>query len=236
MKKLTFFLLIFIPVYLFSQTFQIDYRKSCLYLGGVLALDLFNNYYDRNNNFSLNESEIAKILKSNIPAFDRIALRPMSKNMKDYSDYAVYFTVSSALVLTFDKNEFITNGLVFSEILLTQSMICKWTKTITLRKRPYVYDDNVSLAKKQQRNSQHSFYSSHSSTAFSAATYAYFYHTKKNGKNVPLAIFLYGSATATAVFRVLAANHFPSDVVVGALMGTGISYLICEFHFKSRKK
>jgi hypothetical protein len=236
MKKFLLFFLLF-PILLCSQVFQLDYGKSFTYLGGTLALDLFNNYYDINNTFPLRESEIATLTKSDVPWFDRIAVRNIDLKAKKHSDYAVYLTIASALTVSFDKEHYRTNWLVFSEILLTQSMIAKWTKSFSKRKRPFVFEDTVPLAKKQERNSQHSFYSMHSSSAFSAATFAYFYHSKKHGKNIQIALWLYGGATATAVLRVSAANHFPSDVIIGAVVGTGISYLICRYHYsKSQPK
>jgi membrane-associated phospholipid phosphatase len=120
--------------------------------------------------------------------------------------------------------------------MLAQSAICKWTKTFSHRFRPFVYDDAISLTKKVQRNSQHSFYSMHSSTVFSAATCGYFYYYQNYGHNILAGSLLFGSASATAILRVASAQHFPSDVIVGAVVGSSISYLICKYHHNKKLK
>jgi membrane-associated phospholipid phosphatase len=38
------------------------------------------------------------------------------------------------------------------------------------------------------------------------------------------------NATAIATLRILAAKHFLSDVIVGAIVGSGIAYLTTELH------
>jgi len=202
----------------------------------MMILDLSNNYFDKKILPGLDENEINSLSKNDVPFFDRIAFQPYSVKLKDWSDYTVYLNLASTLFLTFDKEYWKDNFVVLGEILLTQSAIGKWTKTITHRKRPYVYDDRVSLEKKFADNSQHSFYSLHSSTAFAAAAFGYFYYYDNHGKNILVASLLFGSAAVTASLRVASANHFPSDVIAGAIIGSGISYLICKYHhFKKIK-
>jgi len=200
----------------------------------MLILDLSNNYFDEKILPELNENDINSLSKNDVPFFDGIAFRPYSAKLKDWSDYTIYLTIGSTVFLVYDKSYFKDNLIVLGEILLTQSAIGKWTKTLTHRKRPFVYDENISLEKKFARNSQHSFYSMHSSTAFAAATFGYYYYLDNYGKNYFIASLLFGSATATAYLRVASANHFPSDVVVGAIVGSGISYLICKYHHSAK--
>ena len=217
-----------------AQTFQVDRLKNLTIISTAILLDLSNNYFDDIliNDFS--ESEIESLDKEDVLFFDRIAFQPYSQNLKDWSDYTVYFAVGSGLLLAYDKNYFLDNILVYTEILLVQSAVCKWVKTLTRRARPYVYDDDITPEKKQQDNSRHSFYSSHSSTAFSAATFGYYVYRNRYGDNIPIAVLLFGSASATAALRVASANHFPSDVFIGAIMGSGISYLICRMNRSER--
>ena len=233
--KRSIYLLLFINVMsLSAQTFQVDRLKNLTIISTAILLDLSNNYFDDIliNDFS--ESEIESLDKEDVLFFDRIAFQPYSQNLKDWSDYTVYFTVGSGLFLAYDKNYFLDNILVYTEILLVQSAVCKWVKTLTRRARPYVYDDDITPEKKQQDNSRHSFYSSHSSTAFSAATFGYYVYRNRYGDNIPIAVLLFGSASATAALRVASANHFPSDVFIGAIMGSGISYLICRMNRSER--
>ncbi len=232
MKNSFFFFFLILPVLLNSYIFEVDQKESIYLLSTALTLDLANNYFDRKLFDKPEETELSKLDWHDVPFFDRWTKKELNDVQKKYSDYAVYLSISSALFIAYepDKAELLKNLTVFSEIMIFQSALAKWTKTLTQRYRPYVYNEDVDLEKQQQRNSKHSFYSMHSSTAFAAATFGYYYYTQNFGKNLLSATILYGSAVATAYFRVGAGHHFPSDVVAGALVGSGISYLICHYH------
>ena len=234
MKKSIFLLFLINVISLSAQTFHVNRLHYAGFLSSAILLDLSNNYIDDKIFDDLTESEIASLDKDDVPFFDRIAFQSYSQNLKDWSDYTVYFAVGSGLILAYDKNHLLDNIMVYSEVLMAQSAVCKWVKTVSRRARPYVYDDEITPKKKQQDNSRHSFYSSHSSTAFSAATFGYYVYRDKYGDSIPIAVLLYGSATATAALRVASANHFPSDVFIGAIMGSGISYLLCRMNRSDR--
>ncbi len=227
-----FFIFIFLP--LSAQTFEVNKLKSFFFISSALAIDLSNNYFDRQVIEPFSEEEISNLSKDDIPFFDRwISFSPDAK-LKDWSDYSVYLTIGSTIYLVYDEEYILDNLIVYSEILITQSAIAKWIKTITRRKRPFVYDNDVSPGKKQARNSQHSFYAMHSSTAFASATFGYYYYYDNYGANLPIAVLLFGSATVTAALRVASAQHFPSDAVMGAIIGSGISYFICKYHHSEK--
>lgn len=194
----------------------------------ALAADLVNNYADRKLIEKPSETELSLLHKNEIPSFDRWAWSPYSSELKDLSDYSAYLTIGVTAYFAYDDVFWFDNLMVFSQIMITQSAVAKWTKTITNRYRPFVYDANVSSGKKQERNSQHSFYSMHSSTVFAASTFAYYYHSSLHGQDLTAATLLYTPSVATAILRVVSGNHFVSDVVAGALVGSGISYLICQ--------
>ena len=232
MKFQLLFLLILIPILLNSYIFEVDKVESLIFISSALALDLSNNYFDRQLINKPTELELSTLSKSDVPFFDESGLQPYSAVLKDFSDYAAYLTIGSTLYCLYenDKQVFLDNMIVFGEILIAQSAVGKWTKTLSHRYRPFVYDEDVSYSKKTQRNSQHSFYSMHSSTVFGAATFGYFYYFQNYGHNLLIGSLLFGSASATAILRVASAQHFPSDVIVGALIGSGISYTICKYH------
>lgn len=213
-----------------TPVFRVNKTKSLIYSTSVLGIDLLNNYVDPQIINKPTQADVDALDQDDLPFFDQIAFQPMDENIKNLSDYTVYFTLGASVALAYDREYWLDNALVFTEVMLTQSAIAKWTKTLTSRYRPFVYDDSVSLSKKRQRNSQHSFYSMHSSTGFAAATYAYYYYYHKKGASWPVALLVYTPAAATAALRVACANHFVSDVTVGAVMGSAISYFICKLH------
>ncbi len=239
MKKThLFFLILLIPILLNSYIFEVDTTESLIFFSSVLALDLSNNYFDRQLIKAPTELELNALSQDDVPFFDKIAFQPYSSTLKGYSNYAAYLATGSTIYCLYesDRRVLLNNLLVFSEIMIVQSAIVKWTKTLTHRYRPFVYDEDVSYSKKKQRNSQHSFYSMHSSTVFASATCGYYYYFQKYGHNILIGSLLFGTAGATAILRVAAAQHFPSDVVVGAIVGSGISYVICKYHQNKKLK
>lgn len=239
MKKIqSFIFILLIPLLLNSYIFKVDKIESLIFISSTLTLDLSNNYFDRQLIEAPTDLELDALDEDDVLFFDRIGLQPYSAELKDLSDYSAYLAIGSTLYCLYenDKEVLLSNLLVFSEIMIAQSAIAKWTKTITHRYRPFVYDEDVLNSKKKTRNAQHSFYSMHSSTVFAAATSGYFYYYKKYGHNVFIGSLLFGSASATAILRVAAAQHFPSDVIVGAIVGSGISYIICTYHQNKKLK
>ncbi len=235
MKVIIFFLILsIVSINLFGQVFRVDRQKILLHTTAALSLDLLNNYVDRQLLEKPTEFELSQLNKNDIIFIDRWSWQPYSKNLKDFSDYSAYLTLGLVAYYTYDDYFWLDNLMVLSQVLITQSAVTKWTKTLSKRYRPFVYDNEISTEKKQARNSQHSFYSMHSSTTFAASTFAYYYHSKIHGRNIPLALLLYSPAAATAYLRVASGNHFFGDVVVGALVGSGLSYLICQSHLSNR--
>ena len=82
------------------------------------------------------------------------------------------------------------------------------------RDRPYITDPRITPPIAHPRSA--SYPSGHASSAFAAARVVAVLEPT-------LAKEAYTLATQVAVSRVYAGVHFPSDVVVGALLGTGIA-------------
>jgi membrane-associated phospholipid phosphatase len=98
------------------------------------------------------------------------------------------------------------------------------------RSRPALYRSGAALAATDPDNRE-SFPSGHTALAFSAATtyatLALRQHLPHAGRN---ALILYAAATAVGVFRVAGGKHFPSDVLAGAALGSGIGWLTARLH------
>ncbi len=219
--------------YLIAQTFEVDRTNYFFYMLGISTIELSNNYFDRQLTNPLTENEITELEKTDVPWFDRWIEFDPDQKLKDWSDYTIYFTLGASLITVYDDDYYWDNLMVLSKILMTQSAICKWTKTLVNRERPYLYSSKNS---KSTRGSLHSFYSSHTSTAFSTSVFAYYYYVDNYGGSIPLAVLLFGGSTATGVLRAASAQHFPSDVLVGAIMGSAVSYILCQQHQSDRIK
>lgn len=98
------------------------------------------------------------------------------------------------------------------------------------RDRPALYRSGAAAAAADQ-SSRESFPSGHASVAFAAATA---YATLAARQHLPHAkrntILLYVGALSVGVLRVAGGKHFPTDVIGGAALGTGIGWAVARLH------
>ena len=108
-----------------------------------------------------------------------------------------------------------------------------WLKVLVRRKRPVLYTSGAAAAA-ADLNNQQSFPSGHTSVAFAVATS---YLILANREHLPHrarnAAFLFGGAAGIGVLRVVGGNHFPTDVLGGAILGSGIGWLVALVHPKA---
>jgi hypothetical protein len=110
------------------------------------------------------------------------------------------------------------------------------TKYVVGRPRPYAYSDDPRVqeyAAVQGTESRLSFFSGHASTTFAASVAgAYIYSQYSPDKLSRAAVWSFELvlAGATADLRLRAGKHFYSDVIVGAILGAGIGFLVPYLH------
>ena len=109
-------------------------------------------------------------------------------------------------------------------IKILTAFVLTWTvrklaNIIWYEPRPFIVDPSALLYYTKLTIHDGSFFSFHASTAFSAAG-SVFWRYRKFGT----ALFI--MASMISLGRVLAGLHYPHDVIVGALVGITISYLV----------
>jgi membrane-associated phospholipid phosphatase len=118
-------------------------------------------------------------------------------------------------------------------------------KVLVGRERPYAVLDHPELAM-SGREKYLSFFSGHSAAMFCAATFVALDASRRlprgplagasPARRVLLGMVLpyvigYGTASLVAVSRVIDQHHWPSDVIMGALVGSTIAHLAYLSHF-----
>lgn len=122
-------------------------------------------------------------------------------------------------------------GTIYLETLGIAGLLNSGIKLIVQRPRPLVYDGTTHHD--NDGDSRLSFYSGHSTMAFaSAVSGAYLFAGRSESEHSRLLMWTSSMtlAAATAQLRVRARKHFPSDVLVGSVVGAGLGIAIPKLH------
>jgi membrane-associated phospholipid phosphatase len=101
------------------------------------------------------------------------------------------------------------------------------------RPRPFMYQAGVYPTERASSDANSSFYSGHTSATFALSTsFAFTYHMRNPRSPWRIAVWagLLAVATAESMLRVSSGDHFPTDVMVGAVMGSTFGLVIPALH------
>jgi len=201
------------------------------------------------NRDPLTRAEIAGLTSGDVNGLDRTAARSWSSAWGDRSDWTRDLTPAAAAALTFARmfqgrwRDGATMGVMFAEAYLLLRGVTYTTKGLAGRKRPFLHneslsvDERLALADDDPQDAYQSFFSGHSSAAFALATMMSTVFTDLHGRST-LSDVLWVSGLSVAGFtayaRVRAGMHYPSDVLVGAAVGTAIGYGVPWLHRVTR--
>jgi membrane-associated phospholipid phosphatase len=122
------------------------------------------------------------------------------------------------------------DAVAYADAVGWSAVAVQWLKVAIGRERPVMYTSGA-VAAASDRDNQRSFPSSHTTVAFSAATaYVVISRREHLPHRTRTALLLYGAALATGVLRVEAGKHFPTDVLGGAALGSGLGWLAATIH------
>jgi membrane-associated phospholipid phosphatase len=123
--------------------------------------------------------------------------------------------------------------MVLAQVMALNGALNQLVKLAVRRPRPTVYDVPASNPDVNVPGNYLSFYSGHTSTAFAAgmayATTFSLRHPQSLSRGQVYGVA--GVAAATVgVLRVLAGQHYPTDVIAGAAVGTALGLFIPRLH------
>jgi membrane-associated phospholipid phosphatase len=229
---LVFFL---ISVHSIGQATPYEMRKTgdCVLTGTGLAL-FCTGIFMESGSPSL---EAISLHKENILFFDRWAARPSQPVYSKISDLTLAIAISLPLWVSShqakNEKECRVHAIMITEAELLSAGLCMVVKKLTGRPRPYVYDWPEVKLTHLKPDAFRSFYSGHATSSFCNAVLAgqMMRHSGASSRDQK-AVWTAGltMAIGTSVFRILAGEHFPSDVVAGLIIGSAIGYWIPEIH------
>jgi membrane-associated phospholipid phosphatase len=173
--------------------------------------------------------------RSRINRFDRAAAGRYDPTWSTVGDIATASTLAMplvALVLGEGVKDGLTDTVVVAEAALVSSALQVSISYAVARPRPRVYSNEAPIEERNDANAARSFFSGHvaNTVATSVAALRAFQRLGKPalGWSV-LGIGLAGSSLV-GVARVASGAHFPSDVAVGAAVGTALGLALPAVH------
>ena len=227
-----------------KSPFAIDYRYDLpIELGAVslaitgLIMEHRVEGWDGEETFS----------KRNINEVDRFwynEYRPAVDNMGTVTAMAnvialpVGIYAAEALMNNLPPSELATVGVMLTESYLTGYGIRNIIKSTVRRPRPYMYRGKWDTEHLEDGDYTLSFPSGHTTDAFMGATflsYTFCKYYPESRFKVPVIAASYTLAATTGFLRIASGNHFLSDVLTGAALGTAVGIVVPFVHEKIAK-
>ncbi|MGB0932472.1 MAG: phosphatase PAP2 family protein [Chitinophagales bacterium] len=184
----------------------------------------------------LNTDELDALDPTTLRGIDAWAVRRNSIKAQHASDILFVTSPIAPLLLLANKNARSHAGQIgffFLEAGFINYSLLALVKETVKRKRPYLYDREIPYELRQRPAATSSFYSGHTSMTagyyFMAAKM--FHDFNPDSKLRPL---VWGTAAIvpaiTGMLRVRGGKHYPTDVLVGYIVGAAVGILVPQIH------
>lgn len=221
-----------------SQEFEFD-RQIDIPLSIASSGVLASGYYLRTNDSKLDNSFEIKSNTWLNENFDNYFKFSENESLSEISDYFVYSLLAAPIIYSatesIDETFWATN-LFYAQAQFFNVGINFSVKDLILRQRPFESQEIENPKENLLYDEMASFYSGHTTVAFASAVFLGLISEKQFGNNKFSGLVWslgLGLASSTGILRVLSGNHYISDVIIGAIMGSLISYTILEIHKKN---
>lgn len=210
----------------------------------VSSVAIFTGLEAQERSDPLSAATIAGLQRSDVPWFDRGALRidPAAQDrMLGRSDLLLNTAAVAPVLLALDRRvrrEWLGVLTLYVEAATVTGGLQTWGSVGVKRYRPITYLATASDGQRRDARNIRSFYSGHTANAavatFFMAQVLSDLHPELGGKRW----WLYGAATIppalVGYYRIQGGKHFPSDVVFGGLMGAAAGVLVPYWHRTGR--
>lgn len=149
-------------------------------------------------------------------------LDPIMLFLSSYTSWIIGFLIMAALIYFKSKEWKIIGAFFFVLSTAASALLTNIIKLIIQRPRPIHNEMWVNTIHAIEKHSDSfSFFSSHSATTFTMATFFLLFFRKNKMSGVIAIVW----ATIVAYSRIYVAKHYPLDVFVGILFGIMVGFL-----------
>ncbi len=229
--------IVFFSTTLFAQSpYETSWKKESWVMGGSLGISFLAASLD-DSLHALTSTEIAALNNNEINIFDRWATNFASENISKSSDILIAGCIAAPLgVMLADskmRNDWGSITTMYVETALLATFIPSFGKGTVKRVRPFMYNPDASPTLRGDVEGNRSFFSGHTTWAFASMTflatvYSDYYPNSKYKSAVWISTM--SAASAVGLLRIFSGAHFPSDVLVGAVVGSAIGIGIPYLH------
>ena len=187
----------------------------------------------------LTPEDLAGLSPADVNRFDRPATRRYSTHRLELSQHLRTPLSLAPLALLADprvRADWPSLGVMYAQTMTLAAAAPGIAKATTSRHRPFVYNTDLSAEERLEDQPGRSFFSRTTTTAFASAV---FFATvfADHRPDSALRPWVWGGALAAGgtvgYLRFSSGVHYPSDVLVGAAVGTAVGYLVPRMHRRS---
>ena len=219
-----------------QSPYEVSWGKDTWIMGGSVAVSFIGAALDDSLGV-ITDQEYKALRKEDINFIDRWATNFSSKPVSGVSDVGVALCLASPLgLLIFDESmrkDFGTISTMYLETALLATFLPSYGKGLVTRIRPYAYNSSTEQSLLMNVETKRSFFSGHTTLAFASMTffatvYSDYYPNSPYTSTVWIASM--SAASGVGLLRIFSGAHFPTDVMLGALVGGAIGYGIPYLH------
>ena len=215
--------------------YKISWEKDGYIVGVGTIIGLTALAVDRSVQ-PLTLQEVNQLARGSINQFDRSAAYHYSESASHISDVLAGIAIAAPAALFTDlsiRKDWQAITVMYLKTFGLFRSIDELAKASVKRIRPFVYNPDVPFDRKLSSDSRKSFFSEHSSEAFASAVFISTVYSDYN-PNSEWKPFVWTGSLLTASFvgylRYEAGAHFPTDILVGTIVGSAIGYAIPWMH------
>ncbi|HXH19348.1 MAG TPA: phosphatase PAP2 family protein [Chitinophagales bacterium] len=237
MRKIPLLLLSLVSITALSQNiYHLSYKLD-IPAGAAGVGTLTTSYFLSRTNHAPTLDELPALSKDDVWKFDRSATGRWSPPSAKASDVLWVSSMAMPGLLLINKHvrreRYVS--LLYAESMLLTMGVTSLFKEITHRYRPYVYNDEVDDTRKTEKDAARSFFSGHASLSATATFFmATVYSDLNPGSNLKPLVWASVALlpAVTGLLRYFAGKHYPTDIIIGYVVGGAVGFFVPYLHKK----